>query len=850
MAILWAALGLSGRVLWSRVGRFWLAATALVAITLALLPQLGTLNYYFSFVVAFVVGPGAFHLGLAAGRRLLSRRGLVGPGEESAAILAALFSAALLAVVPLVIVTLNALRVQPCDYWGGLLFFALGPLAGALYSSLPGFAVGALVRRRHLARAMVAVLVSATIAFPLARLYFGPAIHLYHPVVGYFSGAIYDEVIEVRLPFVAFRLVNLLEALLVVVAVRLSRTSRAMPSAASARAPMRLRGWFILLLSVTALCWWSPRHLGYRFDRAAIRAELGGLIETPNFELIYPGDTSYEQVAPRVAVELERIHEELTTLMGRAPVRRTRVFVYADAAQKRRLMGADQVSVVKPWLAEVHLNRVDVGASVIAHELVHALFAACARGPLKMPARLAVLPQMGIVEGLAVALDGRGGRLTLHEAAAAMRQLDLAPDMQRIMSSDGFWSAPAGRAYVTAGSFVRHLIDQYGPGPLCPLYRHGDFKAAFGLSLTELVEDWLALLDDPQRVPLGEEELQLAADAFARRSVFQRTCALEVARMRRAAAERTRARDFQGAVVLLDAVVAVEPEAPAKRYDLARALLRAEEYDRARATFAALAEDESVRRMLRLRARVGQADLAWLTGDRQTAARAYRGLLSEPMGRALRRRLLIAERGAGGSEARADVMRDFLLRPLLPGVRESLLEDYLALSPGDVIARYLLGRKRFVDGREMSAVRELETALAGARLPPVIAQEARMTLGIARFRCEDYPGARAALLAAMEFADLEGERQVIAQWLARIEWFKSSGDVSRRRLPANRETAAASRANASSNGDPGDPPPPAAQPPLGDGLGVDSGGPPARSPGASRAAEPDSTRSVLGLMGN
>jgi hypothetical protein len=70
---------------------------------------------------------------------------------------------------------------------------------------------------------------------------------------------------------------------------------------------------------------------------------------------------------------------------------------------------------------------------VLRHELVHALAAPAAPGPLHVPARAGALVVGGLVEGLAMAIDPPSGAWTLHERARAMRDLGFLPPLAALI---------------------------------------------------------------------------------------------------------------------------------------------------------------------------------------------------------------------------------------------------------------------------------------------------------------------------------------------------------------------------------------------------------------------------------
>ena len=121
-----------------------------------------------------------------------------------------LHAATLPSCVALVVLLANALRVQNCDPLEGVAFF----LAGAGFSMLYAGQIGALmslVFRGGKAYIATLLLIFIWLAWDAYSLYVEPVIYAYSPFIGFFSGAIYDDVIVLDLTYGVYRLYNLLQ---------------------------------------------------------------------------------------------------------------------------------------------------------------------------------------------------------------------------------------------------------------------------------------------------------------------------------------------------------------------------------------------------------------------------------------------------------------------------------------------------------------------------------------------------------------------------------------------------------------------------------------------------------------
>ncbi|HEX4462534.1 MAG TPA: hypothetical protein VIA18_31370, partial [Polyangia bacterium] len=191
--------------------RIWAGLMALLAAVLCALPLFDVLGYEWCLVMAVAVSFAAAQLACARTIAARTRRPPSAATAASAhpgATVARLYGGNVVAawqllVVPLALVTCNALRVRNCDFSAGLAWFAMLPLLSAALAAALGTAVG-LVRpwSRALLPSLLAVGgVVLSIAWGVWRFYAAPPIFGYDPFVGYFAGSLYDEELAITTAF-------------------------------------------------------------------------------------------------------------------------------------------------------------------------------------------------------------------------------------------------------------------------------------------------------------------------------------------------------------------------------------------------------------------------------------------------------------------------------------------------------------------------------------------------------------------------------------------------------------------------------------------------------------------------
>ncbi|MEC9071562.1 MAG: hypothetical protein VX938_04245, partial [Myxococcota bacterium] len=343
-------------------------------------------------------------------------------------------------LLPAVVLLANAVRVRNCDPIEGVGFYLMGPVASMLVASQVGTGLGILTGGRWLSALVFAGVWLLSLVRVAGHLYLEPQVFAFNPFVGYFAGAVYDDLISIDQRFILFRLSDALVVVGVWGSVGLLSRSN------GGGLVDRLRGasaWAWTCFAIGVVGWAAffggRAVLGIEIDRAAIRQVLGGVVTGERISVVYAREEIDHAEAERIHRDLRYALDQLDVKLGRPHPDPVEAFIYGSKEQKRALMGAGKVDLAKPWLGEIHVTRPASGDPVLKHELAHVVLGPHGDSLLGVPARAQIFPHMGIVEGAAEALEWSGGSFTLHEWSAAMRQEDLAPPLEQIVGAGGFW---------------------------------------------------------------------------------------------------------------------------------------------------------------------------------------------------------------------------------------------------------------------------------------------------------------------------------------------------------------------------------------------------------------------------
>lgn len=460
----------------------------------------GAFAYEFSFLIGIAVAliiPG----GLSYRMAMISRSRPVGRADIARSFASSLF----LLVLSLAVVFLHSGKIKTCRYDIGAIWFFLLPTISAIFATAsalwsvrrPG-SVCRIVFRAYLPTFLFSLLTFRDLIFDLP-------LSFLHPAFGYYPGSLYDEWIPIITPIITYRF------WVVAISLWLVWPANSTP---------RLRSACGLLL-LGCLFFRGPLH--WFHSTLSIRSELEGVIESPRIRLYFHPEKLTDAQARKALGILSQRAVSVAREIGLKEENLPRVDVYAFASgdQKQRLTGLRDTAIGNPWQRAVQLPaNIDWSSTLVLHELVHVIAA-----PYGIPG-IGLTFRVGLLEGLATALEKYRGSLSLHEWGHAMLKLGLLPNMAEALSAQGFWREPPSRAYVASGSLCRWLIDRYGIWKFVRIYRGRPFEEVYRASANDLVKEWERFL---KGVPLSDEALHVAETSLKTRAVFDRPCPHDVA---------------------------------------------------------------------------------------------------------------------------------------------------------------------------------------------------------------------------------------------------------------------------------------------------------------------------------
>ena len=762
----------------------WFTAFGVLALILTNVPLFNILAFEFCAVFALGISFAGAHVTLTAVQQMKRQpEALSGsPGQIVPRCFwnALIFNLGLL-VLPVGIILLNAFRIKNCNFSEGFIFFFLLPVISCVYATAAGTLFGFWIKRRWLAYLAYIGFLLLTCVPVVINLIFHPPVFAYHATFGYFPGPIYDFVIPITSTLLIARAETLLWALLflglTVSLCEISRDTDLMPQLRWRKlfSSLTKRIWLYLLIVCLLGFQFYTGALGIRPTRNDIARKLGGFRETEHFEIFYAREleTEIENIVEDCEFQYAQLSAYLTP-EGAELSRKVRAYIYASPGQKKQLIGAGSTSVEDPFGHGFHIHAQGFPHPVLKHELAHVFTVPWS--PLKVSLKI------GLHEGIAVAADWSEGKLTAHQWAKAMREMEIAPPLSAIMGI-GFWGHAGSRSYLLAGSFVRFLVDTYGIEKFKGVFPTGNFVKHYGKDLQSLETEWIDFLAG---VPLRDADINYTAYRLKQRSAFEQVCTHEMAALRDTAWQAYYRKDFVTAVETFGTMLSDEPNNLSTLRGLMYSAYRMQDYEKALSLANRIVRTEDTRFSPEASLLIG--DIYWLKNEHEKAMNAYVSIETEYEifeRRRMKRIAALSYPDRVQSQPNGAMQEERSLRELLRGVlvaskpvseKMALLSVCIQTAPESWLPYFLTGELLEKEKAWQTSNAYLQQALE--RLIPQqhgkLILEVRRLIGINAYQQKDYEAAQTAFRSIAETPTLSlGEVLSAQNWIQRCQWAES-----------------------------------------------------------------------------
>ncbi|MEX1000157.1 MAG: tetratricopeptide repeat protein [Thermodesulfobacteriota bacterium] len=736
------------RMLFSPIVLISLAFVFVVSIVLTFFPLIGTLGFEFSALSAVLLSLLSVIISASLmsseQSRKSSQKGFLEP------IGSIFFINILLLLTAFIVGLLSSLIKEDCYIKEGSLFFLLIPTITVFFSTSVGLLFGYFFGRKGIFIGFITILIIALYA--LWKLYHGVSIFVYNPIFGFFPGPLYDEAIPITLTLIISRVTVLFWGILLLLALRIAIGFR----------NNLIRIWDVLLLVILVIAiittHLNESNIGISYTRDYItRNILSGSIETENFLIYYAPGTPEAKDIELIAMDHEWRYKQLKEALDLDSTQKIRSYIYPDIKTRKILTGAGETTIANPIHNEIHLIYDSFPHPVLKHELVHVMAGEFGNNVLKLS------PKIGLLEGIAVAVDWRGQRFTAHEWAKVMIEMGIAPKIEDIVGF-GFWYASSEVSYTLMGSFSRYLIDSYGIEKFKSAYKTGSFSI-YGKNLGELSQEWQEFINTVEP-PL--ETKAIAEARFSRPSIFQATCPRKVAELKNQGYENFENDNYYEARNNFSDALAYNNSDPNLINWLAHSHYYEGNFDRALEITNSSTPGSKIDKDL-LKNLEGNA--VWQMENSEEALQIFKNLLNEQLPDSTKRELEIKIETISENSQVEDNIRQFF------GTRDKVLQltylqNVVMYDPLYAPAHYLKGRLFFNKGEYEKAIPELIRAYL-LELPSYrLTNENLRILGISLFAKGNYDQSIAVFEELMRIEENEAARQYATDFIERAGWIK------------------------------------------------------------------------------
>ena len=658
-------------------------------------------------------------------------------------------------LIPIVVISLNALFVRNCSFHQGAILFLLIVVPAIFLTHALSFLLSVSLRRWKKTLFVCGwILMLAQIGYVT---FFRPQIYAFNPILGYFAGLTYDESLVVVNRLLLYRIGTLAFAGFLTLEACVIYLRRVNAAAESPRPhPRSMRYMSVSFLIIAAAFYVLSDRLGLSSSEASIEQALGGRTETEHFVISYPDSLLKGMRLEQVAQLHEFYFDQLVRALRVKPEKKIHTFLYASQAQKGRLIGAAGTNFAKPWLCQLHINLSDVDGS-LKHELVHVL-AAEFGFPL-----IRVGVNSGLIEGLAVAMERMEYEEPINRLSGMAFASGKSPDVASLFSLSGFMKAPAGVSYTLAGSFCRFLIDRYGMRRFKLLYRTGEFEIIYGQPLSDLLRDWRRTIT---AFRYGEADLAKAEYLFNRRSIFGKVCARVIANLNNETRALFAQRKYDDALASAERSIGLTVNTDAV-YQKTAALLRLGRFQEA-ASFAETQLRDSATASSFLTLKLSLGDALWGVDSLEGAMKVYSELLrchlSTSWDETLSLRLEILLKPELARE-----LKSYFLSSLEDSVRSEMLGQLGRRFPNESILKYLLCRQLISEEHYVKALQVIENVQPWRS--PILEFSRQRRMGQLSFSIGKYEKAKIYLWQSLNhiYRDVQGveiEEQIrLCNWM-------------------------------------------------------------------------------------
>jgi len=377
-----------------------------------------------------------------------------------------------LLLIPIIISIISNLFFQLCPFGDGIIYYLVIVLPASYFGLVTGaFSFWANNKYSYLIFIMIFVLFSFV---PIIEFYIYPQVYFFNIIVGFIPGTIYDEEILLSGKLILYRIIHL-----VLFSILLFSITKVGTIFEKNRRLLKLSTFLGAVLFFLL----KP-YLGFAITKYDLYNNLKMSALSTIYEIRYTDNITYEN-AQFIGLEHFYYMYEIERKTKLSTPKNLITYIFKDANQKGTLFGSKAANVAKPWMNQIFLDYNSL-ENTLEHELIHIYASEIGSTIFKIAGGF----NMAMLEGYAMAIEENYSGYDIHYMASLAKASGYNFNISKLFKKFNFFRQNSTLSYISAGSFIKFLIEKYGIEKVNIAYNDLDFEKHFGKKLENLEEDY------------------------------------------------------------------------------------------------------------------------------------------------------------------------------------------------------------------------------------------------------------------------------------------------------------------------------------------------------------------------
>ena len=407
----------------------------------------------------------------------------------------------LLFLIPLLISVIHSIFTMFCSFIDGLVFYLLIVTVSIVFGMALAFLINFVTKKFN--KLIFFSLITLIALIPILEIYFNPQVYFYSPLIGFFPGNIYDEGLSADWKLFFHQLIIIIFSLLIIYFILKKKIL-------GQKYKLLFAG---VILIVVLVFQFISSYLGFTTTFTKLDSILSKQIISQSLILHYDNIDSTE--AKLIALNQEFYYSELRSQLNSKPSKIINVYLFNNREQKKRLFGAGNADVAKPWQYSIYISA-DSWQSTLKHELAHVFSAEFGTGLFKLASGF----NAALIEGMAESLDGFSNDISIMDLTSIAFNNGYRVDVKYLFTGLSFFKGNSSLAYTYSGAFIEFLTQNYGIENVKEFYNNGDFESVFETKIETAQNEFeknIISTDQSNQKPMADYY-------FGRLSIIQKVC--------------------------------------------------------------------------------------------------------------------------------------------------------------------------------------------------------------------------------------------------------------------------------------------------------------------------------------